>query len=168
MATTADLLVDTLCRIREGAHGAVGELTEEQLAFRVDGRANPIGWLVWHLARVIDDHVADVAGTEQLWTAAGWRKRFALPFEPGDIGFGHTDEQVDATRVRAADLHGYLDAALDQAAGYVRGLSDADLDRVVDERWDPPVTLAVRLVSVLDDAIQHVGQAGLVRGLLPA
>lgn len=167
MATTTDLLIDALGRTRENAHDVVDELSEDQLAFRLEGRANPIGWLVWHLARVVDDHLAGAAGDEQRWTADGWAERFALPLDPADIGYGHTNEQVAAVRVGAANLHGYLDAVLDRAVGYVRGLSDADLDRVVDERWDPPVTLAVRLVSVVDDAAQHVGQAAFVRGLLP-
>jgi hypothetical protein len=168
MATTADLLIDALGRTRENAHDVVDELSEEQLAYRLEGRANPIGWLVWHLARVVDDHLADAAGDEQRWTADGWAERFALPLDPADIGYGHTSEQVASVRVDAANLHGYLDAVLDRAVDYVSGLSDADLDRVVDERWDPPVTLAVRLVSVVDDAAQHAGQAAFVRGLLPA
>ena len=46
------------------------------------------------------------------------------------------------------------------------GLTDADLPRVVDERWDPPVTLGVRLVSVISDCLQHAGQAAFVRGIL--
>ena len=33
-------------------------------------------------------------------------------------------------------------------------------------RWNPPVTLGVRLVSVADDCLQHAGQASYVRGLL--
>lgn len=168
MATTADLLIDALGRVRENAHDIVDELSEEQLAYRLEGRANPIGWLVWHAARVVDDHLAEAAGDEQRWTADGWARRFALPLDPDDTGYGHTSEQVASVRVGAADLHGYLDAVLDRAVGYVRGLSGADLDRIVDERWDPPVTLAVRLVSVVDDATQHVGQAAFVRGLLAA
>ncbi len=54
-----------------------------------------------------------------------------------------------------------------RTAEFVAGLSAADLDRVVDESWDPPVTLGVRLVSVVDDDAQHAGQAAYVRGLLP-
>jgi hypothetical protein len=44
----------------------------------------------------------------------------------------------------------------------------ADLARTVDDRWDPPVTLGVRLVSIADDSLQHVGQAAYLRGLLSA
>ena len=51
---------------------------------------------------------------------------------------------------------------------FVGGLADDDLARVVDERWDPPVTLGVRLVSVIDDAVQHAGQAAYARGIILA
>jgi hypothetical protein len=37
---------------------------------------------------------------------------------------------------------------------------------VVDEKWDPPVTLGVRLVSMASDALQHAGQAAFIKGSL--
>lgn len=131
------------------------------------GRANSIGWLIWHLSRVIDEHLAEAAGRDEVWVAEGWSSRFGLPLDDADTGYGHTCELVAAIRVFEELLLGYADAVTDRATAYAGGLSDADLDWVVDEDWDPPVTLAVRLISVIDDAVQHVGQAGLVRGLLP-
>jgi uncharacterized damage-inducible protein DinB len=163
----ADLLVDAFERVRESVHDAVEGLTEEQLTARLDPEANTIAWLVWHLARVQDDHVSAVAGVEQVYTEQGWVQRFGLPFEPGAIGYGHTSADVAAVRVaEPALLTGYYDAVHDQTVRYVRGLTGPDLDRVVDEAWDPPVTLGVRLVSVVNDATQHVGQAAFVRGVL--
>lgn len=166
MATTADLLTDAIGRIRETAQGAVEGLTPDQLAHRVGGRANSIAWLVWHQARVADDHVADVAGTEQVWTADGWAGRFGLPLDESDTGYGHSSGDVAAVRAPADLLLGYAGAVADRMQAYVTGLTDHDLDRVVDGTWDPPVTLAVRLISVIDDDVQHLGQAALVRGLL--
>jgi uncharacterized damage-inducible protein DinB len=148
-------------------HGAVRALTPEQLAYRVNSEANSIAWLVWHLTRIQDDHVADVAGTEQVWTAEGWAGRFGLPLDDAATGYGMSDDEVDAVRVPSADLLlGYSRAVHARSAEFLRGLSDEDLDRVVDTRWDPPVTLGVRLVSVLSDDLQHLGQAAYVRGLL--
>ncbi|MDQ3454940.1 MAG: DinB family protein [Actinomycetota bacterium] len=167
MATSADLLTDVVGRISEHVRDVADGLSEEQLAYRHDGRANSIAWLVWHQARVMDDHVADAAGTQQVWTAHDWVSRFDLPLERADTGYGHTSEQVAKVRAGAELLTGYADAATEAMTDYVRGLSDSDLDRVVDENWDPPVTLAVRLVSVLDDCVQHLGQAAFARGLLP-
>lgn len=163
----ADLLIDAFGRIRESLHNAVDGLSEEQLAHRIDGRSNSIAWLAWHLTRIQDDHVADVAGHEQVWTADGWHDRFGLPLEPGDHGYGHTAEQVASVRAPARLLLDYHDAVYERTLEYVRGLHGSDLDRVVDENWDPPVTLGVRLVSVMNDDMQHVGQAAFVRGLLP-
>jgi uncharacterized damage-inducible protein DinB len=163
----ADLLVDALGRVRENVHGAVQGLDEERLAYRIDDRSNSIAWLIWHLTRVQDDHIAEVAGVEQVWTSGGWYNRFGLPFEPGEHGYGHSSDAVAAVRASAELLVGYHDAVHEQSVAYVRTLSGTDLDRIVDERWDPPVTLGVRLVSVVDDDAQHVGQAAFVRGLLP-
>jgi uncharacterized damage-inducible protein DinB len=163
----AELLVDGFSRVRENVHAAVEGLTAEQLRTRLDDEANSIAWLVWHLTRVQDDHVADVAGTEQVWTGQDWLSRFGLPFPAGDTGFGHRPADVEAVRVDEPELlTGYYDAVHEQTVRFVEGLDGQALDRIVDEAWDPPVTLGVRLVSVLDDDIQHAGQAMFVRGVL--
>ncbi len=164
---TSEILLDAFTRVRGTVHAAVDGLTPEQLAFRVDGRANSIAWLVWHLTRIQDDHVADAADAEQVWIADGWADRFALPIDRRATGYAHRSGEVAAVRVRSADLlTGYYDAVQARTVDYVRRLTDRDLDRVVDESWDPPVTLGVRLVSVISDDLQHAGQAAFVRGLL--
>jgi hypothetical protein len=163
----ADLLADAFGRIRDEVRDAVAGLDAQQLAIRVDGTANSIGWLVWHLTRVQDDHVADVAGHEQVWTAGGFADRFALPLPAASIGYGHTTEEVDAVRVAdPALLVDYHEAVHDQTVRYLATLADGDFDRVVDERWAPPVTLGVRLISVVSDDLQHVGQAAFLRGII--
>jgi hypothetical protein len=164
---SADLLVDAFGRVRDAVVEVVDGLTPEQLAYRVDGRANSIAWLVWHLTRVQDDHVSDVRGAEQVWLSGGWMERFDLPFDPMETGYGQTSDDVAAVRVESGDLLiGYYEAVHDATVGYVRTLTDADLDRIVDEAWDPPVSLGVRLVSVIADDLQHVGQAAFIRGVL--
>jgi uncharacterized damage-inducible protein DinB len=165
--TSAQLLVDAFGRIHESVHAAVGGLTAGQLVARLDADANSIAWLVWHLTRVQDDHLAGVAGTEQIWTSQGWIDRFGLPLDPLETGYGHRREDVAAVKVDSPDLLlGYHDAVYDQTIRYVERLTDADLDRIVDEAWNPPVTLGVRLVSVINDNTEHVGQAAFVRGIL--
>jgi len=166
MARANDLLIDGFNRVHETVQQAAAGLDEDQLAFRPDADANSIGWLVWHLTRVQDDHVADVAGAAQLWTAAGWVERFRLPFDVGAIGYGQSSQEVGQVRATAGMLAGYQDAVHGSTVEYLATLRDEDYDRVVDERWDPPVTLGVRLVSVIGDDLQHLGQAAYVRGLL--
>jgi len=163
--TSADLLVDAFGRIREVVHDVVEGLTPEQLTLRVDRGANSIAWLVWHLTRIQDDHVADAAQIEQVWTSRDWVARFGLPFDPLDTGYGHRADEVAAVRASEELLLGYHDAVHQQTIGYLEGLRDADLGRVVDEAWDPPVTLGAQLVSVIGDDLQHAGQAAFVRGV---
>jgi hypothetical protein len=166
MPRANDLLIDGFGRVRDNVTQAVTGLDEGQLAYRPDSEANSIAWLVWHLTRVQDDHVADVAGAHQLWTAGGWVERFRLPFDVGATGYGQTSQDVGRVRAPAELLVAYQDAVHRSTVEHVATIHDHDYDRVVDERWDPPVTLAVRLLSVLDDALQHAGQASYVRGLV--
>ena len=162
-----DVLTYAYEQVEQTFTSTVEGLGPDDLAHRMQPGANPIGWLAWHLLRVQDDHVADVAGTEQVWTAEGWADRFGLPVDDAATGYGMSDEEVDAVRVPSADLLlGYARAVHARTAQFLRGLSDEDLDRVVDTSWDPPVTLGVRLFSVLSDDLQHLGQAAYARGLL--
>ena len=163
-----ELLLYAYGQIQETLRRAVGGLSPDELTRRIGPEANTIGWLAWHLVRVQDDHVAEVADVEQVWTADGWVSRFGLPFPPRATGYGFSSEEVAQVRVPSAELLlDYAGAVHDRTAQFLRGLSDADLDTVVDTRWDPEVTLGVRLVSVLSDDLQHVGQAAFLRGLLP-
>ena len=163
--TSAEILVDAFGRVQETVHEVVRGLTSSQLAERLAPDANSIAWLVWHLTRVQDDHVADAFGVPQVWTEYG--KRFELPLEPYDTGYGHTSEQVAQVTVAgrgSAHRVPRRGARADRPAGLRR--HRPDLDRIVDEGWDPPVTLGVRLVSVIDDCAQHAGQAAFIRGIL--
>ncbi|MFD8328476.1 mycothiol transferase [Streptomyces lydicus] len=167
MTASTDLLVDAFGRIREAVEEAVDGLDPDEIASRPAEETNSVGWLVWHLTRIQDDHVAGVAGTEQVWTADGWYERFGLPFAADDTGYGHSPEEVAAVRDLSAELlTDYHQAVHDATVQYLAGVEDKDYKRVVDRAWSPPVTLGVRLVSVISDDLQHVGQAAYVRGLL--
>lgn len=164
---SVELLTDAYGRIKEEVHGAVEGLAPRLLNARIDPGANSISWLVWHLTRVQDDHVSEVAERAQVWTADGWADRFGLPFDDAATGYGHRSNEVGQVQVESGTLLlGYYDAVHEQTLGFLRGLADADLNTVVDEAWMPAVTLGVRLVSVLGDDLQHAGQAAFVRGVL--
>ncbi|GAY11582.1 DinB family protein [Pseudonocardia sp. N23] len=164
--TPADLLADAFGRIPDTVGATLDGIGDAVLYGRPDPEGNTIAWLVWHLIRVQDDHVCEVAGREQTWTADGWADRFALPLADAATGYGHTPDDVAAVRPSADLLRGYLAAVTERTLAFLRTVGPDDLDRVVDERWDPPVTLGVRLVSVVDDDAQHAGQAALLRGVL--
>ncbi|MCL3997541.1 mycothiol transferase [Streptomyces lavenduligriseus] len=162
-----DILIDGYGRIREEVHAVLDGLGPEELHHRPAPDANSVAWLVWHLTRVQDDHIADAFDLDQVWLARDWQKRFGLGLPRHDTGYGHTPAQVAKVRVESAGLlTGYYDAVHEQTLGVLRTLAAKDLERIVDERWDPPVSLGVRLVSVLSDDLQHVGQAAYLRGLV--
>ena len=164
---STDVLLDGLGRVVENVHAVLDDISTEELNRAPAPGANTIAWLVWHLTRVQDSHVADVAGTDEVWVTGGWVERFGLPFAPGESGYGQSADEAARVVVDDPDLlRGYYDATHAVSVDYIGALSDSDLDRVVDENWDPPVTLGVRLLSVIDDDTQHIGQAAYVRGLL--
>ncbi|EHY89161.1 mycothiol transferase [Saccharomonospora azurea] len=164
---SVDVLRDGFERVRQAVHDAVRGLRVAQLNERVDAQANSIAWLLWHLTRVQDDHVSEVAERAQTWLADGWYDRFGVDLPHADTGFGHTNEDVAAVQVRSVRLlTGYYDAVHEQTLAYLDDITADDLDVVIDESWSPPVTLGVRLVSVIADDLQHAGQAAFVRGLL--
>ncbi len=163
---STELLADAFERIRDGIHPAVNGLSRAQLSYRLDGESNSIAWLAWHLTRIQDDHVADLAGTGQRWLEGGWFGRFGLPLEPSDTGYGHDPDQVALVVADAHTLLDYFEDVHAATIAYIGTVSDQELDRVVDTRWDPPVTVRVRLVSVIADDLMHVGQAAYVSGIV--
>ncbi|MFC7550865.1 DinB family protein [Plantactinospora sp. GCM10030261] len=162
-----DLLLEVFDRLPGLVREAVRTLSAEQLRQPPGPGANTVGWLVWHLTRVQDSHVAEVLDAEQVWLTSDWADAFGRTADPADTGFGHSAAEVAALAPRDADaLVGYHEAVAARTRDFLAGLTPADLDRVVDENWDPPVTLGVRLASVADDDLQHVGQAAYARGLI--
>lgn len=163
----ASLLLELYSRIPPLARRAVSGVDLDRLTEPPSPGANTIAWLVWHLARVQDHHVAELLGADQIWVGGDWARRFGLDPDPSNTGYGHSVEEMAAVRPETPEtLLEYLDAVDGRTRTMLEGLVAADLDRIVDRRWDPPVTLAVRLVSVADDSLQHAGQAAYVRGLL--
>jgi hypothetical protein len=162
---TKDLLLDAFGRIRENVAATLDGVDAGEAARRPAANGNSIAWLIWHLGRVEDAQLASAAGLEQVWTSQGFAARFDLPLAQRDTGYGHSSDQVDAVHAAPELLLAYYDAVHRQTAGFLKTLGDEDLDRIVDTRWDPPVTLGVRLVSSLADCLQHVGQAAYVKGL---
>ena len=162
-----DLLQDAFSRVAQSLPRLLEGLTPQQVLWQPDPAANSVGWLAWHLTRVQDDHIAGIADSEQLWAAQDWSERFGLPYPTRDIGFGQSAADVAAFDVgNSALLADYHLAVQARTSQVVADLTAPDLRKVVDTRWDPPVTAAVRLVSVINDTTQHLGQIGYLRGLI--
>ncbi len=164
---TSEVLADAFGRIVEEFAIAVAGLTPDELAFRPDPEANSIAWLTWHATRVQDDHVSALAQRGQAWIEDGFHPRFGTDLEPSDIGYGHTSAEVAAVQPNEPEiLVDYLRAVTERTLSYLAGVDASELDRIIDRNWDPPVSVGVRLVSVIDDSIQHAGQALYVRGMI--
>ena len=163
-----DVMVEFYDRLPDLVHRAVDGLDASSLAARPGApTANTIAWLVWHLTRVEDSHIAELLDEEQLWASGDWAASFGLDPDPSDTGYG--DEPGDVARIQPASaevLLRYFDAVHARTQEYLASLDTDALDDIVDRRWDPPVTRAARLVSIVDDCVQHAGQAAYARGLL--
>ncbi|ACC39223.1 MULTISPECIES: mycothiol transferase [Mycobacterium ulcerans group] len=164
-AAARELLRDAFTRVIEHVDELTDGLTEQVANYRPTPAANSIAWLIWHSARVQDVQVADIAGVEQAWTRDGWVDRFGLDLPRGDTGYGHGAQDVAKVRAPAELLAGYYHAVHALTLQYVAGVTAEELSRVVDTHWDPPVTASVRLISVVDDCAQHLGQAAYLRGI---
>ena len=160
-----ELLLDAFGRIRETVAAALAGVDDATLLRRPGVNGNSMAWLIWHLSRVEDAQVASAAGLDQVWTSEGFAARFGLPLSKRDTGYGHTSGQVDAVQAPPELLLEYYEAVHRQTVNFLENLGDDDFDRIVDTRWDPPVTLGVRLVSTIADCLQHVGQAAYAKGL---
>jgi uncharacterized damage-inducible protein DinB len=161
-----DLLVDAYGRIAELVERVLRGADQSMLTARIEEGTNSIAWLVWHLTRIQDDHIADVADSEQVWIADGFAQRCGLPFDQHATGYGHGPGEVAAVTLSAELLGEYHSAVHARTVAFLETVTPIDLERIVDTRWDPPVTLGVRLVSVISDNLQHAGQAAFTKGIL--
>jgi hypothetical protein len=161
------LLIDLFDRISGHVHEAVDRLDVSTLNRAPEDGSNHIGWLIWHLTRVQDHHISALLTDDQLWVTGDWAPRFGVESDPDNTGYGHTREQVAAIRPQSAQvLIDYYEAVSARTHGLLEWITAHDLERIVDENFDPPVTLGVRLISIADDDIQHAGQAAYARGIL--
>ena len=163
-----ELLRDSFTRLIEHVDELTDGLTDDTATYRPTEDANSIAWLIWHSARVQDIQVCDIAGTEEVWTRDGWVDRFGLDLPRRDTGYGHSPADVAKVQAPAELLAGYYHAVHDMTLDFVKTLGEADLERIIDRNWDPPVTASARIVSIIDDCAQHLGQAAYVSGIAPS
>lgn len=175
-AVLVALLRDGFGRVRDGVAALLEKSGEQLLQYRPGTRANHIGWLIWHISRVQDDHFVHLARAlwpgetfEQRWSGAGFSTRFDLPYAAGDTGYGHDSNQVAAFGMFDGALLGAYHEAVHESCHVILGrLEISDLQTIIDHRWNPPVNTAVRLMSILEDTTKHLGQAEYIAGLYAA
>lgn len=173
-ATAVAVLLEGFGRTPGLVRSALDGMSEDDLTRRIDPDANTIAWLVWHTARMQDGQITmaarslgrDRSSAEQVWTGQGFDERFELDVDDRDVGYGMSSEEVARIHAPAELLEAYHQAVHDRTVAFLESLHDDDYAFVVDESYHPPVTLVSRLVSILQDAVQHLGQAAYVRGIL--
>ena len=164
---TSDILVEAFGRVRGLVHQAASGLHRPQLTFRPELEANSIAWLIWHLTRIQDDHVSKIAEVEQVWVTGSYAAELGLAPDPDALGQGDGPDDVAAISPGdASPLLRYHDEVMDRTVVYLNSVTAAELDRIIDHSYSPPVSVGVRLVSVLSDNLQHAGQARFLRGMV--
>lgn len=161
-----ELLKDLANRPSEVAARLKDRVRDEMLNAHPGEHDNSVAWLLWHTAREIDEQVSALSGQETVWVSQNFDEQFGLDLEPHELGFGQSAERARSIVVDDAGLlFEHLDAVVAAEQDYIDTLGPADLDDIIDEQWDPPVSQGARLVSVTEDALQHLGQATYVTGM---
>jgi len=170
MNTWQKMMMDAYSRIPERLEPVLTGLSKADLEWRPGPFANSIGWLAWHLARGQDKQIAVLMGKEQLWVKDGWYKKFKRSANPTDTGYGHSVAEVKAFRSPGSKMQmDYVRAVSARTKRYILSLKPAELNWKLNEpQWKPIPTVGVRIVSILGDGQQHLGQAAYIRGLRKA
>lgn len=164
-----ELIVDGYDRLPDMMKDVLAGVGAADLDWQPGRDSNTLGWTAWHLTRVQDSQIADLAGGEQLWIGEGWHRKFDRPADSEDTGYGDTAARVRAFRSPSGKVQlEYLRATVARTQAYLAALDPADLDRELDEPYRPRPTVAVRILSILVDCHQHAGEASYIRGLLRA
>jgi uncharacterized damage-inducible protein DinB len=164
---TSALLIEAYRRIQELVEVASDGLDTAGLTYRPEPGANSIAWLVWHLSRVQDDHLSEIVGTDQVWADPGWTEQTGIDRGVSETGFGDNPDNVAAVVPTSAEaLVAYHTSVMERTLEYLAAVDESELDRIIDRSYDPPVSVGVRLVSVISDNIQHAGQARYLRGII--
>lgn len=160
-----EVLQDLTGRVRD----AVGEIPRGLPTGVVNahplGHPNSVVWLLWHSGRELDVQLSGLTANEQVWTSEGYDSSSGVHGAGDSMGFGQSPAQArEVTAAEVGPVIDYVAAVCDAVDTYLFTVGDADLDAVIDDAWDPPVTRGVRLISILHDAVIHLGQAAYVLG----
>ena len=160
--------IGVLERAEQAMFKALDGLSSDELHWQPALGSNSIGWLMWHLTRVQDRALSAMEEKEQAWTAEGWHAKYGRAADPEDRGARDTPEQVAAFQPPDVEtLLAYYNAVGVLTHRFLNGLALADLERPVPGlRPGEMVPLASRLMLIMDDNLQHMGQVAYLRGLI--
>jgi uncharacterized damage-inducible protein DinB len=163
------LIEDIFVLIAQELERVLVGLTIDNLNQQPRPDCNSIGWLAWHLTRSQDRMIEDLTGEEQTWSKDKWYLKFHRPPDATETGLHHSVEDIESfNSPDGATLLAYHHAVLEQTRRYVsQQLSESELDRpFTSPTFAHRRTPGERIMGVINDNLQHVGQAAYVRGLL--
>ena len=160
------LTIETLQRAQERFEETLAQMSIAEANTMPEPLIKSVTWLIWHTAREIDLQISALADQEPLWLA-DWTKRFALDLPDDTEDWRHTPEEAVKVIVNQKELLvDYLSASVELAVNYLQSIDETSLSEVIDENWTPAVTRQARIVSIVDDAVMHSGQAVYTRILV--
>ena len=167
--TWHEMIMDIFDRIAAQMAQVLEDLTPKQLNRQPARDANTIGWLTWHLTRSHDRNMSELMGLEQIWISEGWYARFNCNPNPSETGYHHTAREMKAFKAPdSLTIIEYHRSVLERIKDYIANhLEEAVLEQ---EMYSPTFNSSrptYRVITgVINDALQHVGQAAYVRGLI--
>ncbi|MFV0559245.1 MAG: DinB family protein [Enterococcus sp.] len=160
------LSIETLERAEERFNETLAQMTVEQANTMPAPLIKSVTWLMWHTAKEVDEQLSALNHSSSLWQE-NWRERFALDLPDDTEDWHHTPEEAAKVIVKEKELvQNYLAASVAFAKEYLETVEESSLQEVIDTNWTPVVTRQTRLVSVIDDAVMHSGQAVYTRRLV--
>lgn len=161
------LSIETLDRALERFLETLDQVTIEEANVMPAPLIKSITWLVWHTGRMIDLQISDLKGEPSLWISNGWTEKFNLPLPDDTPDFKHSSEEAEQVKVKDKSLLvEYLDESIKLAKDYLTNLDTSTLDDIIYESYTPHVTRQARIVSIIDDAVMHSGQAIYTRRMV--
>ncbi|WP_163654843.1 DinB family protein [Listeria sp. PSOL-1] len=161
------LSIDTLARAKERFEESLNQMSVAESNTMPAPLIKSVTWLIWHTARELDYQISDLNKSQPLWLSQGWKEKFGLDLPDDTEDWHHTPQE--AAKVIVSDkaiLLDYLNASIDFTTSFLNTLEEESLDEIIDANWDPVVTRATRIVSIIDDAVMHSGQAVYTRRLV--
>ncbi|HFX3786642.1 MULTISPECIES: DinB family protein [Enterococcus] len=161
------LTIETLQRAQERLEETLAQMTVEEANTMPEPLIKSVTWLMWHTAREIDLQISALADRQPLWLQAHFSEQFALELPDDTEDWRHTPEEAAKVIVNQKELLlDYLSASMALAIDYLQSIDETSLSEVIDENWTPAVTRQARIVSIIDDAVMHSGQAVYTRRLV--
>jgi uncharacterized damage-inducible protein DinB len=145
---------------------ALDGLSDDDLQKRPTDQTNPIGWTLWHATRVEDAIMSNITEQPQAWVAAGWHQKFGRDADSGDVGAGHSLEQVMALKPTVDNLRGYGAAVREKTLAGLKTLNPTDLDRELPAPGGGTRKVGDFLGIIMIDHFHHSGQVCYLRGYL--